>query len=168
MGIRLVIHKRGSTKGTLTYEEAVREGLCFGWIDSKAGRLDDERYTVWFAPRRPGSVWSATNKRRIEELIAEGAMTEAGMAPVVAAKADGSWNALDRIEALEVPDDLLAAFDRHAGSRENWDAFPPGARKQILAWIYGARRDETRARRVEQAASLASRNERANQPRPDR
>lgn len=162
----LVIHKKGSRSGSLVYEDAVLEALCFGWIDSKANSLDDERYRLWMAPRKPKSVWSAVNKQRIDSLLDAGLITTAGLATIEAAKADGSWNALDRSDALEVPDDLIEAFERHAGSRANWDGFPPSARKQILWWIYSAKREETRATRVERTASLAARNERANQPRP--
>jgi uncharacterized protein YdeI (YjbR/CyaY-like superfamily) len=165
-GVWLVIHKKGSMSGSLTYEDAVREALCFGWIDSTANRLDEERYRQWMSPRRPRSVWSAVNKRRIDELIASGAMTGAGMAVIDAARADGSWNALERSEALEVPEDLSAAFERHEGSRTNWDGFPPSVRKQILWWIYSAKREQTRAKRVGETAALAARNERANQLRP--
>ena len=148
-GIWLVIHKKGSTRGTLSYEDAVLEAVCFGWIDSTSNGLDDERYKLWMAPRKAGSAWSASNKRRVKALIAEGLMTDAGLAPIEAAKADGSWQALDRSDALEEPDDLLAAFERHRGSRAEWDAFPPGVRKQILEWIYSAKRerDQVGARR---------------------
>ncbi len=75
-------------------------------------------------------------------------------------------HALERSDALELPDDLLDAFARHGGSSGNFDGFPAGVRKQILEWIYSAKRDETRARRVEETARLAARNERANQWRP--
>jgi uncharacterized protein YdeI (YjbR/CyaY-like superfamily) len=167
-GVWLTVHKRASTGGTLSYEDAVREGLCFGWIDSTARSVDDERYRLWFAPRKPRSGWSAVNKRRIEDLVADGSMAAPGLAAIDAAKADGSWGALDRSEALEAPDDLLAAFDRHAGSRAHWDGFPPSARKQLLQWIYAAKRDETRAKRVEETASLAAEGKRANQWRPKR
>ena len=64
-GVWLVIHKQGATTGSLTYEDAVREALCFGWIDSTAGSIDGERYRQWMAPRKPGSGWSATNKARV-------------------------------------------------------------------------------------------------------
>ncbi|HEX6132130.1 MAG TPA: YdeI/OmpD-associated family protein [Actinomycetota bacterium] len=159
-GVWLVLHKKGSTTGSLSYEDAVNEALCFGWIDSKARTLDDERYTIWMSPRKRGSVWAVTNKRRIERLIEEGAMTEAGMAVIEAAKADGSWSAYDAVEALELPDDLLAAFGRRPGSRERWDAFPESVRKQALWWIVSAKREATRAARVEETAARAARNER--------
>lgn len=118
--------------------------------------------------RKPRSAWSAVNKRRVEELIASGAMNRAGMAAIEAAKADGSWAVLDRSDALELPADLLGAFDRHDGSRANWDGFPPGVHKQILERIYSAKRHETRAKRVDETAGLAARNERANRWRPKR
>ena len=118
------------------------------------------------APRKSKSAWSAVNKRRVEELVASGAMHPAGMAAIDAAKAEGSWIALNRSDALELPADLLGAFDRHEGSRANWDGFPPGVRKQILGWVYSAKRQETRAKRVEETASLAAQNERANHWRP--
>jgi uncharacterized protein YdeI (YjbR/CyaY-like superfamily) len=165
-GVWLTVHKKGSTRGSLSYEEAVREALCFGWIDSTANRLDDERYLLWMARRKPRSVWSAVNKRRVEALLADGLITDAGLAVIEAAKADGSWQALERSDSLEVPDDLQAAFDRHVGSREHWDGFPPGVRKQILEWIYSAKREETRATRVDETASLAAKSERAHQWRP--
>ena len=165
-GVWLTVHKKGSTSGSLSYEEAVREALCFGWIDSTAYRLDDERYLLWMAPRKPRSGWSAVNKGRIESLLADGLITDAGLAVIEAAKADGSWQALDRSDPLEVPDDLQEAFARHACSRASWDGFPPGVRKQILEWIYSAKREETRAGRVEETASLAAKGERAHQWRP--
>jgi len=165
-GVWLTVHKKGSTSGSLSYEEAVREALCVGWIDSTANRLDDERYLLWMAPRKPRSGWSAVNKRRIEELLADGRVSDAGLAVIEAAKADGSWQLLERSDSLEVPDDLQLAFERHAGSREHWDGFPPSARKQILAWIHSAKREETRATRVEETASLAATGERAHQWRP--
>ena len=165
-GVWLTIHKRSSTSGTLGYEEAVREALCYGWIDSTARRLDDERYRLWFAPRKPRSGWSALNKRRVQELVADGSMAAPGLAAIEAAKADGSWNRLDRSDSLEEPDDLEAAFDRHPGSRAHWDGFPPSVRKQILEWIYTAKRETTRATRVEETATLAARGERAHQWRP--
>ena len=165
-GVWLTVHKKGSTSGSLSYEEAVREALCVGWIDSTANSLDAERYLLWMAPRKPGSGWSAVNKRRIEELLADGRVTDAGLEVIEAAKADGSWQLLERSDSLEVPDDLQLAFDRHAGSREHWDGFPPSVRKQILEWIHSAKREETRATRVAETASLAAKGERAHQWRP--
>jgi uncharacterized protein YdeI (YjbR/CyaY-like superfamily) len=165
-GVWLTTWRPGTGRPAPSYEEAVTEALRFGWIDSKAGKGDDERTELWFSPRRRGSAWARTNKARIERLEREGRLEPAGRRAIDAARADGSWTLLDDVEKLVVPDDLAAAFAAHPGSRAHWDAFPPSARRGILEWIVQARRDPTRAKRVEETARLAARGERANQWRP--
>jgi uncharacterized protein YdeI (YjbR/CyaY-like superfamily) len=161
-GVWLVLPRRGAGRDVaFTYEDAVREALCFGWVDSTARALDDTRTMLWLAPRKPGSGWAGTNKRRVAELEAEGLMTEAGRRAVEAARADGSWSLLDDVEAGVVPDDLAAALAAVPGAREAWDAFPPSARRVALAWVAQARRPETRLRRVSETARKAGRGERA-------
>ncbi len=162
-GVWLVYYKKAAGVPDVTYVEAVEEALCFGWVDSKGNVLDDRRTMLWMAPRKPGSGWAATNKARVARLEAEGLMHPAGQAKVDAARADGSWALLDTVERLEVPTDLTEAFARHPGSAAHYDAFPPSARKAILDWIQQAKRPETRAKRVEEAARLAAENVRANQ-----
>ncbi|MDJ0788062.1 MAG: YdeI/OmpD-associated family protein [Myxococcota bacterium] len=162
-GIWLVTWKRSSGKQRYSNDDAIEEALCFGWIDSKPARLDDERTMLWFAPRKAGSGWSRLNKERVEALIASGRMAPPGLAKIEAARQDGSWSKLDAVEALAIPDDLVVAFGRHAGSETNFEAFPRSAKRGILEWIVQAKRPETRARRVEETARLAARNERANQ-----
>jgi len=162
-GVWLVVHRKTSGRQVFTLDDAIEEALCFGWIDSRPARLDAERTMLWFAPRRPGTGWSKLNKDRVERLIAAGRMTEAGRRKVDAARGDGSWSKLDGVEALEIPSDLRQAFRRHPGARERFSAFPRSVRRGILEWILQARRPETRAKRVEETARLASRNERANQ-----
>jgi uncharacterized protein YdeI (YjbR/CyaY-like superfamily) len=94
-GVWLAVGKKGNTFTTLTYDDAVEEALCFGWIDSVTGRLDDARYKLRFTPRRRGSGWARSNKARVAKLAEQGLLTPAGIAVIEAAKADGSWNALD-------------------------------------------------------------------------
>jgi len=161
-GVWLITYRPGTGKATFSYEQAVEEALCFGWIDGKANKLDGERTMLWYAPRRPGSGWARTNKARVERLIADGRMTPAGLAKIEAAQADGSWTLLDNVERLEVPDDLAAEFDKYPNARANFDAFPPSARRMALAWIATAKRLETRAKRVSETARLAQDNVRAN------
>jgi uncharacterized protein YdeI (YjbR/CyaY-like superfamily) len=156
----LVTWRASTGRGSLDYEAAVEEALCFGWVDSTGGRLDDERGKLYFAARKPRSGWAATNKARIERLIADGRMAPAGLAAIERAKANGSWEILDSVERLEVPDDLAAALDANKATA-NFAAFPPGARKQLLAWVAVAQRPETRATRVRQVAESAARNDRA-------
>ena len=162
-GVWLVTSKKATGRQALTYEEAVVEALRVGWIDSVRRRVDDERSRLWFTRRRPGSRWAGTNKARVAALEAEGRMHPAGAAAVAASRADGTWTALDDVEALVLPDDLLSAFARHPGSRERWDQFPPSARRAILDWISQAKRAPTRERRVEETAAAAARGERANE-----
>jgi uncharacterized protein YdeI (YjbR/CyaY-like superfamily) len=163
-GVWLVSWKSATGRPRLGYEESVEEALAFGWIDSKARTLDDERSMLWFSPRKTGSGWSRPNKKRIVRLESDGRMTAAGRAVIDQAKSDGSWTLLDAVENLEVPDDLGDAFKANPGSRAHWEAFPRSARRAHLEWIVQAKRPETRARRVAEIASRAARGERANQP----
>jgi uncharacterized protein YdeI (YjbR/CyaY-like superfamily) len=162
-GIWLVTFKKATGKPRIEYAGAVEEALCFGWVDSKPAKLDDERAMLWFAPRKPGTGWSGPNKERVERMIAAGLMMPAGLAKVEAAKADGSWAALDAVEALTVPPDLANAFRASPGSKPNFEAFPRSVKRGILEWILAAKRPETRAKRVEETARLAAENRRANQ-----
>ena len=156
-GVWLVIGKKAAKAKRLAYDDAVEEALCFGWIDSRERRLDDERTMLWMSPRSPKSAWSRTNKERVERLVAAGRMAAAGFALVEAAKRSGTWAALEKVDALLVPQDLEAAL-RAAKGYENFSAFPPGSRRNMLAWIEGAKKAETRARRIAQTARLAAMN----------
>jgi uncharacterized protein YdeI (YjbR/CyaY-like superfamily) len=159
-GIWLVYtKKKAAGPGDLTYDEAVEEALCFGWIDSKVQTLDAERFRQWFSPRRPGSIWSALNKQRVDKVVAEGRMTPAGQAKVDAARADGSWSQYDDVDAGIVPGDLREAFERHPGAIEGFDGLTPSARKQVLFWVSSAKRAATREQRIERAAEAAARGE---------
>lgn len=160
-GAWLVTWRPRSGRQCLDYEAAVEEALCFGWVDSTAGKVDDDRGKLYFAPRKPGGGWAATNKARIERLIAEGRMAPAGLAAIERAKANGSWTILDSVERLEVPDDLAAALQARPPAAHNFAAFPPSARKLLLTWVAFAKRPETRADRIDQIADAAARNERA-------
>lgn len=162
-GIWLITYKKATGRQIFTFDEAIEVALCFGWIDSKPAKLDADRSMLWFAPRQPGTGWSKLNKDRIARLITSGQMTEAGLAKIIAAKADGSWVLLDAIEALEIPADLAAEFANHPGSKENFENFPRSAKRGILEWIVQAKRPETRAKRVRETAELAAQNIRANQ-----
>lgn len=127
--------------------DLVEEALCFGWIDSVVKSVDDDRLIQWFSPRRAGGVWSALTKERIGRLEAEGSMTDRGRAAIDAAKANGSWEQYDAVEALVVPDDLRNALEE-AGLRLAFDSLPPSVRKAHLWTVYSAKRTDTRAKRV--------------------
>jgi len=161
--IWLIFYKKSSGKQTLTIAQAVEEALCFGWIDSKPNKLDAERSMLWFAPRKSGTGWSKINRDRVEKLIAAGLMAPAGLAKVEAARQDGSWYALEAVDALQIPPDLAAALAAFPEAARNFDAFPKSVKRGILEWISTAKRPETRARRIEETARLADQNIRANQ-----
>ncbi len=165
-GAWLVTWRPGRGRPVLDYEAAVEEAICFGWVDSRPGRVDDDRARLYFAPRKPRSAWSASNKARVERLLAAGRMAPAGIAAVERGKANGMWEHLDAVERGEVPGDLARALAAHPPAAENFAAFPRSVRRAILEWIAAARRPETRSARIEETATLAARNERANQWRP--
>ena len=150
----------------LPYEEVVEEALCFGWVDSQARPLDENRSQQQLTPRRASSGWSRPNKQRVEKLVSAGLMTPAGLAVIDRAKADGSWSALDDVWNLIEPEELKVALDAEPEARSRWEAFPPSARRAILEWISTAKRAETRTKRVAETVRLAAKGERANQPRP--
>ncbi len=145
----LVLLKTHVKRPSVSYEEAVQEALCFGWIDGMLRRIDDESHMVRFTPRKPGSVWAASNKARVERLIAAGRMRPEGLALVEEAKRRGEWDRADeREDVTTVPDDLAAALTVDATAREAWERLAPSHKKSYLSWIGDARRPETRARRV--------------------
>ncbi len=160
-GAWLVTWRTRSGRKGLDYEAAVEEALCFGWVDGTAGTVDEDRGKLYFAQRKPRSVWAATNKARVARLIADGRMMPAGLVAIERAKANGSWVVLDGPERLEVPPDLAAAFEANPPAAERFAAFSPSARKVMLSWVAMAVRPETRAARIEEAAVKAARGERA-------
>jgi uncharacterized protein YdeI (YjbR/CyaY-like superfamily) len=161
--IWLVIYKKDSGVPSLTYDEAVEEALCFGWVDSKPNKRDEKSYQLFFAVRKPKSVWSKINKTRIKKLQTAGLMMPAGLAKIEAAKKDGSWTVLDAIEELIMPDDLQRALKSNPTASDFFNAFPPGVKKGIYQWIISAKREETRSKRIAETVTLAQKNIRANQ-----
>ncbi len=165
-GVWLVSYKKATGKPRMEYDEAVEEALCFGWVDSKPNKLDEERSLLWFAPRKAGTGWSKLNKERVEKLMQAGLMAEAGLAKVRVAQQDGSWNALDAVDALEIPSDLAQAFSKNETARGYFEAFPRSVKRGILEWISNAKKPETRAKRIAETVAQAAQNIRANQWRP--
>ncbi|MBE0710918.1 MAG: YdeI/OmpD-associated family protein [Candidatus Aminicenantes bacterium] len=153
-GIWLAYYKKGSGKRSVTYEEALQEALCYGWIDSTVGRLDAERYKQRYTPRNLKSVWSPSNKARVEKLIADGLMAPPGLAKVEAAKRTGSWDILNDVERIgrgaEIPADLLEALAKDGRARQVFEKRPPSEKKLWGYWILSAKKPETRARRIEE------------------
>jgi uncharacterized protein YdeI (YjbR/CyaY-like superfamily) len=161
-GVWFVYYKSATGRARVSYDDAVEEALCFGWIDSVQRTLDDERSMLRFSSRKPKSVWSKLNKDRVERLIERGQMTPAGLAKIEAAKRDGSWRALDAVERLVVPPDLKTALAARPVAARNFDGFSPSSKKIILGWIASAKRPETRLKRVAETVRQAAKNLKAN------
>lgn len=161
--IWLIIYKKDSGIGSVTYNEAVDEGLCFGWIDSKPNKRDDKSYYQFFSKRSPKSNWSKVNKLKVEHLIQENLMTEAGYQMISIARENGTWDALNDVDNLILPDDLRSRFDRNPTAFKHWKNFPDSVKRGILEWIFNAKREETRLKRITQTVDLAQQNIRTNQ-----
>lgn len=145
----LVIQKKCSELAGLSLGEAVEEAICYGWIDGKLLRLDDQRYLLRFSPRRTDSVWSVTNIRRVEKLQQAGMMTEAGLAAVQAAKQSGEWQAaLEREETDKIPADLEAALRRTKGGIAAYRKLPISQKKKYVYWLRSAKREQTKQKRL--------------------
>ncbi len=142
-------HRKGSGTPSITYAEALDEALCFGWIDGVRRKVDDQRYTNRFTPRKPKSNWSAVNVRRVRELIDAGRMAPAGLKAFEARDpgnpegilAPGRTHALD--PAYE------ERFRANAAAWEFFQAQPPGWRRNAVGWVMSAKQEETRLRRLE-------------------
>lgn len=162
-GIWLVTWKKSSGRPTVPYDDIIEEALCVGWVDSRPRSLDADRSQLLVTPRKPGSNWSRLNKQRVERLTAAGRMRPSGLAAVEAAKADGTWTALDDVENLIEPDDLAAALDAVPAARREWDGFPRSTRRAILEWIGSAKTPVTRDKRITNTVDEAAVGRRANQ-----
>jgi uncharacterized protein YdeI (YjbR/CyaY-like superfamily) len=160
-GVWLVLAKKGTALPTsLSYDQALEEALCQGWIDGQIGRRDDVTYRQRFTPRRPKSGWSRRNVGLVERLIAEDRMLAAGLAEVERAKADGRWEvAYAGSSTIEVPADLATALDADRAAKATWDTLSRANRYAVLYRIEQAKRPETRARRVEQLVAMLARGE---------
>ena len=157
----LIYNKVKSGNPIVKYSDAVDEDLCFGWIDSKAKPIDDERFMQFF--RKAKSVWSKINKEKVERLISEGLMTDAGFESIAIAKQNGSWSILDTAESLEVPHDLEAEFQKNPGSKDYFLSLSRSDKRNILQWLVLAKRIETRQKRITEIVELAGQRKKPKQ-----
>ncbi len=156
-----MIRKAGSTQPGILYEQAVEEALCFGWIDGLMKSIDGESYALRFSPRKRGSVWSVSNQYRVEKLISQGRMTEAGLARVSEAKENGQWAAAQRREDTSIlPEDLVEALRLHPDGLNGFENLPQSLKKQHIHWILTARTQKTRHARIEKTVQMVMKNRR--------
>lgn len=161
----LIIYRKESDVPSVYYPDAVEEAICFGWIDSKANKRDEESYYQFFSRRNPKSKWSKVNKATVERLLKKNAIAPAGLKMIEIAKETGTWNALDDVENIIVPADLQRGFDGNKTAFENWSNFSRSSKRGILEWILNAKRPETRQKRIKETVSMAEKNLKANHPR---
>lgn len=158
-GIWFIYYKKETGKPRVSYDEAVEEALCFGWIDSLPRKLDEGRSMLKFTPRKTKSVWSQLNKTRVKKLIEQKLMTEAGIASIETAKRNGSWDTLTASDLAvannTIPPALQKAFKKSKTAEKNFTNFSPSIRKQFLSWIDSAKRPETLAARIKQTVLMA-------------
>jgi uncharacterized protein YdeI (YjbR/CyaY-like superfamily) len=161
VGVELVLAKKGTTEPTtLTYEQALDEALCHGWIDGQVRRRDERTFRQRFTPRRARSQWSERNVGHVERLLGEGRMQPAGLAAVERAKADGRWEAAyPGQKTIAVPEDLARALAAEPGARANFELLSSQNRYAVLHRIHSAKRADTRARRIDQFVAMLARGE---------
>jgi uncharacterized protein YdeI (YjbR/CyaY-like superfamily) len=161
----LIIYHQKSKTPSVHYAESIEHSLCYGWIDSKALKRDEESFYLSFTPRKPKSNWSKVNRERVTKMTEQGLMRPAGQAMIDLAKATGTWDGLAAAQDTIVPDDLKKLFNRNKKAFKNFDAFAPSSKRVILEWIAKAKKPETRERRVLQTVELAAENVKANHPK---
>ncbi|GBF50294.1 hypothetical protein LPTSP4_18190 [Leptospira ryugenii] len=162
-GIWIILAKKNSGIETIRVDDLIDECLCFGWIDSLPNKIDEKTYKLYISPRSPKSNWSLVNKEKVKRLEKEGRIHAKGKAMIQIAKKTGTWTALEGVDNLEIPSDLLKELEKYKQAKANFLAFPKSVRRGILEWIGNAKKEETRKNRISETASLAEQNVRANQ-----
>lgn len=154
-GIWLIFYKKETSEPTISYEAAVEEALCFGWIDSIIKKIDAERYARKFTPRSDKSKWSLLNKKRANKMIKQGRMTEVGLAKIRIAKETGLWDKDARPQiSLGIPPEFAKALAHNKKARDFFDKLAPSYCKHYIAWIDIAKRPETKKRRIDESIAL--------------
>ena len=160
--IWMVFYKKHTGKPGISYDAAVEEALCFGWIDSIVKKMDEDKFARKFTPRKSRSRWSELNKKRARKMIDEGKMAETGLARIRDAKESGEWfkSVLmgARSEELKVPPYFEKALEVNAKARKNFSNLAPTYRRHFIGWISSAKREETRKRRLQEAVQLLEQN----------
>lgn len=155
----LVQYKKHSGKVSLSYEYAVLEALCFGWIDGKLKSIDKDKFIIRYSPRKSGSVWSKVNKDKAEKMIAAGRMTAAGLAKIEEAKKSGYWDTAytNKIKD-EAPSDLKKGLMEDSRAWNNFEKFANSYRNMYIGWVTGAKTEATRKKRIAEVVKRSALN----------
>lgn len=152
-------YKKGSRQKGIALAESVEEALCFGWIDGKLKKMDEESYILRLCPRKPGSVWSKINKERAERMMDSGKMTSRGLAAVEEAKKSGLWDSAYTNKVRDrIPSDLKKALMNDANAWDNFRGFANSYRNMYIGWVKTAKTKETRAKRISKVVGQSLRN----------
>lgn len=155
----LVTFKKAIPEKYVSREEVLDELTAFGWIDGVRSQVDEARTMQLVSPRKT-RPWAKSYKLRATKLIANGEMHSAGLAEVNAAISNGGWDEMSEVDELVVPEDLRKALASRRRAAENFEAFPVSIRRNILRWIFTAKKPETRIKRITETADEAEFNRR--------
>jgi uncharacterized protein YdeI (YjbR/CyaY-like superfamily) len=153
----VVFFKKTSPKTNLSYNDAVEEALCFGWVDGMKRSIDEHRYMHRFSPRKPDSKWSPSNIARVRRMLDAGLMTAAGEKAIAQAKESGSWEQpVTSPGPLPMPPEFDQQLKRNKKARSFFESLAPSYRREYVDWVASAKREATRQRRMEEALDLLS------------
>lgn len=154
--IWFIYYKKETGIPGIEYLESLDEALCFGWVDSLIKKINDQKYARKFTPRKDESKWSVVNKKRVEQLIQAGLMTEYGLKKVEAAKRSGSWESPVQKPKLDLsmPPEFAQALRKYPQAEAAFNNFAPSHQNQYLMWIVTAKRPETRAKRIAESVQM--------------
>ena len=155
----LVFYKKHASEGKMSYLEALDEALCFGWIDGRLKRIDDERHMIRFSPRRMGSVWSDRNVRRVRRLIEESKMTPPGLAKIdhKTLNRPGLDNGRPR-PRFRISPEMKKRLMINENAWKNYCNLAPSSKEQYAYWLTSAKKPETKEKRLKKAIALLKRN----------
>lgn len=156
-----LVYDKGKNK-KLTYDDIVEVALCYGWVDSRPGKVDDTRTKLYISKRNPRSAWSKSNKLRVKKLLEQKLIQPAGLESIKIAKANGAWDTLNNSDKLIIPEEMKELFELHPQAKVNYDNFSPSSKRIILEWIYAAKQEETKMKRIRQTVELAGQGVKAN------
>jgi uncharacterized protein YdeI (YjbR/CyaY-like superfamily) len=159
-GIWLVFYKKSSGKGSIDYDSALDEALCYGWIDSILKRIDDHRYTRKFTPRQAGSSWSPVNKKKVSRLLRQKRVRAAGLRAIRLSKQSGGWEEHARPRpSFRVPKPFLVALGRSPKAHTHFKNLAVGYQRRFVLWIAMAKRPDTQQKRIRESIRLLEKNQ---------
>jgi uncharacterized protein YdeI (YjbR/CyaY-like superfamily) len=157
-GIWLIYYKKHTKKPRISYDDAVEEALCYGWIDSIVKRIDDEKYAQKYTPSNPGSKWSKLNIKRAKKMIRQKKMTKTGHILFREVKSKELSKTREITQGLAIPFDLLSALARNKRALYNFNNLAKSYKNLYIRYIEDAKKKETRARRIKRVVDLAAKN----------